>query len=62
MSTPPDDIADYVDRAAAAVGIRIAPEHRPGVIVNFQRTAEVARLVTDFAIPDDIESAAIFRP
>ena len=62
MTTPPDDIADYVDRAAAAVGFKISPEHRPGVIVNFERTAEIARLVTEFAIPDDIESAAIFRP
>ncbi len=62
MTTPPDSIADYVDRAAAAVGLPIAAEHRPGVIVNFQRTSEVAKLVTEFAIPDDIESAAIFRP
>jgi hypothetical protein len=62
MTTTFDDIANYVDRAAAVVGIMIAPEHRPGVIVNFQRTAEIARLVTEFALPDDIESAAIFRP
>ncbi|MBI3507009.1 MAG: DUF4089 domain-containing protein [Proteobacteria bacterium] len=62
MPTTPDNIADYVDRVAAAVGIPIAPEHRPGVIVNFQRTSEVAKLVTEFALPDEIESPAIFRP
>ncbi len=62
MPTPPDNIPDYIDRVAASVGIPIAPEHRPGVIVNFQRTAEVARLVTEFALPDDAESPAIFRP
>ena len=62
MPPHPDNIADYVDHAAAAVGLTIAAEHRPGVIVNFRRTAEVARLVTEFAIPDEIESASIFRP
>jgi hypothetical protein len=62
MPTENDDIADYVDRAAAAVGLAIAPEHRPGVILNFRRTSEVARLVTEFALPDDIESPAVFRP
>ncbi len=62
MPTPPDETADYIDRVAASVGIPIAPEHRPGVIVNFRRTADVARLVMEFALPDDAESPAIFRP
>jgi hypothetical protein len=56
------DIENYVDLAAAAVDLPIAPDHRSGVVVNFRRTAEIARLVTEFPIPDAIEAAPVFRP
>ena len=62
MKTAESDIETYVDLAAAAVGLAIAPEHRPGVILNLRRTAEVARLVTEFPIPDAVEAAPVFRP
>lgn len=62
MKIPDSDVETYVDLAAAAVGLAIAPDHRPGVIVNFRRTAEIADLVTEFPIPDAIEAAPVFRP
>ncbi len=63
MSIPDDSELDaHIDRAAALAGLAIAPEHRPGVLMNFRRTAEIAALVTDFPLPDDAESAPTFRP
>jgi hypothetical protein len=62
MKTDESDLETHVDLAAAAVGLTIAPDHRPGVIVNLRRTAEVARLVTEFPIPDTVEAAPVFRP
>lgn len=60
----PDDmtIEAYIDGAATLAGIAIAPEFRPGVVLNFKRTADVARLVTEFQLPDEIESAPVFCP
>ena len=62
MKIADSDIETYVDLAASAVGLAVAPEHRPGVVLNFRRTAEVARLVTEFPIPDAVDAAPVFRP
>jgi hypothetical protein len=56
------DAAGHVDRMAAAVGLTIAPEYRDGVIANMARTAEIARLVTEFPLPDDAGLAPAFHP
>lgn len=61
MTDTPFDADRYVDSAAAAVGLPLAPEHRAGVVLNFQRLAEMARLVMEFPLSDDIESAPVFR-
>lgn len=42
----------YVDQAAAAIGLRIDPAHRPGVIQQFQRMAAVAAPLLAFPLPD----------
>ena len=62
MSTGSFDAERYLDVAAAAMGLQIAPEHRPGVIVNLERLAEVARQVLEFPLPDETEAAPVFRP
>jgi hypothetical protein len=49
-------------RAAALVGLEIAPAYRAGVLLNLRRTAEIAALVAGFPLPDDAESAPTFRP
>jgi hypothetical protein len=57
-----DAVADYVDLAAASLGLTLDAEYRPGVIANFERTAAIAELVMAFELPDTVESAAVFRP
>jgi 1-carboxybiuret hydrolase subunit AtzG-like len=52
----------YVDTAAALIGLPIAPAHRPGVVVNFERLAQMAAVVMEFPLPDGVEPAPVFRP
>jgi Protein of unknown function (DUF4089) len=56
------DFEEYVQQMAAVVGLSLKPEHRPGVIDHFVRTAAIARLVLDFPLPADTESAPVFQP
>lgn len=42
----------YVDQAAATIGLRLDPAHRPGVIQQFQRMASVAAPLLAFPLPD----------
>jgi hypothetical protein len=61
MSDPLD--ADrLVDLLAQTLQLPLDPEHRPGVIANFLRTAEIAQFVMEFPIPDEIEVAPTFDP
>ncbi len=62
MSERPIDAAAFVDAAAAAIGLEIAPEHRPGVIANVERLTAVARLVMEFPLSDEVEAAPVFKP
>jgi hypothetical protein len=58
----PFDAERYVDAAAAAIGLIIAPELRSGVIASFKQLADTAELVMSFPIDDDIDPAVVFRP
>ncbi len=58
----PIDFAAFVDLAALLAGLDIDPTHRPGVILNFERIAQMAGLVMDFPLPDEAEPAPVFRP
>ena len=62
LADRPLDAAAYVDAAAALLELPLDPAHRPGVILNMQRIAEMAALVISFALPDDVEPAPVFRP
>ncbi len=61
MADKPFDAGAYVDAAAALTGMPIAPEHRPGVVVNMERIAAMAKLVMDFPLPDEVEPGPVFR-
>ena len=56
------DADAYVDAAAALIGLPIDPAHRPGVVLNLERIAQMAALVMDFPLPDETEPAPVFRP
>jgi hypothetical protein len=53
---------NYLDAAAAAIGLPIAPEHRPGVLHYLQLVAAMAPRVMDFPLGLADEPAAVFRP
>ena len=62
LADRPSDIETYVDAAAALIELPLDPAHRPGVIVNMQRIAEMARLVMAFPLPEETEPAPVFLP
>ena len=62
MADQPFDPEAYVDAAAALIGLTIDPAHRPGVVVNLERIAQMAALVMEFPLPDEAEPAPVFRP
>jgi hypothetical protein len=51
-----------VDRLAVMLGLTIDPSSRAAVREHLAGMLAVARLVTDFPLPDDVEAAPIFRP
>ncbi len=56
------NIEEYVDRTAELINLSLNPEHRPGVVVNFERIAAIAQLVTEFPLPPEVEAAPVFEP
>jgi hypothetical protein len=56
------DPAEYVPRAAAAVGLRLAPEDLDDVIGAFAVLARVAGAVMAFPLTEDTVAAAVFTP
>jgi hypothetical protein len=58
----PIDLEAYVDAAAELVGMPLDPAHRPGVVLNLGRIAQMAALVMEFPLPDDTEPAPVYQP
>lgn len=56
------DAEAWIDVAAPALGLIIAPEFRPGVAMNLRRMAEVAQFVMDFPLDDEAEPAPVYKP
>jgi hypothetical protein len=56
------DPAEFVPRAAAAVGLRLAPEDLAEVIAPFAVLARVAGVVMTFPLAEEIVAAAVFTP
>lgn len=56
----------YVESAAELIDLPLLPEHRPGAIANFEKIAEIARLVLEFPLEKElekeIEAAPKFEP
>ena len=55
-------LATYVESAAAALGLRLAGEHKPGVIGFFALAAAMAELVMAEPLAPEDESGSVFRP
>jgi hypothetical protein len=56
------DHAAYIDAAAATLGLKLAAEHRPGVLKYFALAASMAELVQGLPLEPHDEPANVFRP
>jgi hypothetical protein len=57
-----DEMTAYLNAASAVLGLPIRAEHRREVFAAFAVLAEQARLVAEFALPEEIEAAPRFLP
>jgi hypothetical protein len=62
MTEKKADIAKWVDEAALAIGLPIAPEYRANVILNVERSLAIAAPLLAVALDDDLTPAPVFRP
>lgn len=60
--TPPAITTADVEILAAAAGLTIAPEWREAVARSLTALLADAALLAGLALPEDLESAAVFRP
>ncbi|CAN5341242.1 hypothetical protein BH11PSE9_BH11PSE9_31060 [soil metagenome] len=58
----PHQIEAYVDAAAAALQLPLAPEHRPGVLQYFALAASLADVLMAYPLGRDDEPAEVFAP
>ncbi|SEB26080.1 AtzG-like protein [Variovorax sp. YR216] len=58
----PVQIETYVDAAAAALGLRLRPNHRAGVVRYFALAAEFAAVVEAVPLEPHDEPAVNFSP
>ena len=56
------NIEEYVDRTTELINLPLDPEHRPGVVVDFERIVAIAQLVTEFPLLPEVEAAPVFEP
>ena len=58
----PDEIETYVDAAAAALKLPLAPLHRPGTLQYFAVAMSFAELVAMHPLTPADEPAEVFMP
>jgi len=52
---------DFVEAAAAALGVPLEDAWKPAVKANLEATLRHADLVAEFELPDDAEPAPVFK-
>jgi hypothetical protein len=52
----------YLDAAAAQIGLQIPAVNRAAVNDDLQRIGQIAKILMDFPLAQDVESAPVFRP
>jgi hypothetical protein len=55
-----DSLDDYIDAVSKALSLPIDDAWRPAVRANLDVSLKLARLVDEFALPDEAESASVF--
>jgi hypothetical protein len=63
VSDPAPDPADaFIEAAAAALGLPLTPEYRPGVRQNWETVTRMAKLVLEADMDEREEPAPVYRP
>jgi hypothetical protein len=55
-----DSLDDYIDAVSKALALPIDDAWKPAVRANLDVSLKLARLVDEFALPDEAESASVF--
>jgi Protein of unknown function (DUF4089) len=55
-----DSLDDYIDAVSKALTLPIDDAWKPAVRANLDVSLKLARLVDEFALPDEAESASVF--
>ena len=55
-----ESLDDYIDVVAKALALPVEEAWRPAVRANLEVSLRLARLVDEFALPDEIEPANVF--
>jgi Protein of unknown function (DUF4089) len=55
-----EPLDDYIDAVAKALALPIEEAWRPSIRVNLDVSLRLARLVDEFALPDETEPAPVF--
>jgi hypothetical protein len=55
-----DPLDDYIDAVAKALALPIKDTWKPAVRANLEVSLGLARLVDEFALPDETEPASVY--
>lgn len=56
------ELQQYIEQTSVIIDLPIDPEFMPGVVANLAKISEIATLLTEFELPENIEAAPIFKP
>jgi len=57
---PADPLDDYIDSAVKLLALPIEAAWKPAVRANLEVSLRLARMVDQFALPDETEPASVF--
>jgi hypothetical protein len=55
-----DPLDDYIDAVSKALRLPVEDAWRPAVRANLDVSLRLARMVDEFVLPDDTESASVY--
>ncbi|MDJ0676756.1 MAG: DUF4089 domain-containing protein [Calothrix sp. MO_167.B42] len=56
------DTNKYIEQMALLLDLQLPDEYIHGVVANFDRIREIAQIVNEFPLPEQIEAAPTFEP
>jgi Protein of unknown function (DUF4089) len=60
LTGTPDALDDYIDAVAKALALPVEDAWQPAIRANLEVSLKLARMVDDFALPDETEPAPVF--